>query len=148
MDAENTNGETNRTDTGNTNSGGEVFTPQEEELPDNVFKLEEHLQLYRGHNYAEGAAVYGDYLFQASLNSEIHIYNFKERTYITSIKLPNVGHADTICFGVEKVDENDEFPALYISGAKVYEEGKGVLYMFTDFYEKRMNKVRKTGAEH
>ena len=102
----------------------EALTPPEEELPDTVFKLEEYIQLHRGNNYAEGATLYGDYLFQASLNSELHIYNFEEKEYITSIKLPSVGHADTMCFGVEKVDENDEFPVLYISESKVYEEGK------------------------
>ena len=109
----------------------EALTPPEEELPDTVFKLEEYFQLHRGNNYAEGATLYGDYLFQASLNSELHIYNFEEKEYITSIKLPSVGHADTMCFGVEKVDENDEFPVLYISESKVYEEGKkGDVYVY------------------
>ena len=57
----------------------EALTPPEEELPDTVFKLEEYFQLHRGNNYAEGATLYGDYLFQASLNSELHIYNFEEK---------------------------------------------------------------------
>ena len=114
-----------------TDSTGKALTPPEEEFPDTIFKLEEYIQLHRGNNYAEGAALYGDYLFQASLNSELHIYNFEKKEYITSIKLPSVGHADTMCFGVEKVDENDEFPALYISGSKVYEEGKkGDIYVY------------------
>ena len=110
---------------------------KEDELPDTVFKLEEYFQLHRGNNYAEGAAICGDYLFQASLNSELHIYNFSEKKYVTSIKLPSVGHADTMCFGTEKVEENDEFPVLYISGSNAYETGgKGTIYVYRLLREK------------
>ena len=94
-------------------------------------KLDYYFQLYRGNNYAEGAALYGDYLFQAEIGSRVNIYNFAEKKYITTIRLSNLGHADTMCFGTEKVDENDEFPILYISGSQVYEEGKrGNIYAY------------------
>ena len=110
---------------------------QEEDSNTSFLKLDYYFQLNRGNNYTEGAAVYGDYLFQASLGSELHIYNFTEKRYITSIKLSSIGHADTMCFGTEKVDENDEFPALYISGSKVYEEGKkGDVYVYRLLREK------------
>ena len=119
------------------NSEGETLSSQDEELPDTIFKLEEYIQLHRGNNYAEGAALYGDYLFQASLNSELHIYNFSEKKYVTSIKLPSVGHADTMCFGTETVDENDEFPVLYISGSNAYKTGrKGTIYVYRLLREK------------
>lgn len=96
-----------------------------------LLKLEQYFQLYNGYSVVEGAAIYGDYLFQASVGSELHIYNFAEKKYITTIKLYKVGHADTICFGAQKVDENDDFPVLYISGPKVYEEGKkGEIYVY------------------
>ena len=117
--------------TGKTDQSGEGVIAPEEELPDTIFKLEEYIQLHHGNNYGEGAAQYGDYLFQASLGSELHIYNFAEKKYITTIKLSSIGHADTMCFGIEKVDENDEFPVLYISESKVYEEGKkGDIYVY------------------
>ena len=104
---------------------------QGEDPAPSFLKLDYYFQLYRGKNYAEGAALYGDYLFQASLGSELHIYNFAKKEYITTIKLASMGHADTMCFGVEKVDENDEFPVLYISESKVYEEGKkGDIYVY------------------
>ena len=106
------------------------ITPQED-LSNTISKLEEYFQLYRGRNYAEGAAIFGDFLFQASLSSELYVYNFAQKEYIATIKLSNIGHADTMCFGTEKVDENDEFPILYISGSQVYEEGKrGNIYAY------------------
>ena len=110
---------------------------QGENSANSFLKLDYYFQLNRGNNYAEGAAVFGDYLFQASLGSELHIYNFAKKEYITTIKLASMGHADTMCFGTEKVDENDEFPALYISGSKVYEEGKkGDIYVYRILREK------------
>ena len=102
-----------------------------EDSTKSLLKLEKYFQLYNGYSVVEGAVIYGDYLFQASVGSELHIYNFAEKKYIATIKLKNVGHADTICFGIQKVDENDEFPVLYISGPKVYEAGKkGEIYVY------------------
>ena len=64
-------------------------------------------------------------------------YFFSEKKYVTSIKLPSVGHADTMCFGTEKVEENDEFPVLYISGSNAYETGgKGTIYVYRLLREK------------
>ena len=104
---------------------------QEEDSNASFLKLDYYFPLYRASNYAEGAALYGDYLFQASLGSELHVYNFAKKEYLTTIKLSNIGHADTMCFGIEKVDENDEFPVLYISESKAYEEGKkGDVYVY------------------
>lgn len=102
-----------------------------EDSTKSLLKLEQYFQLYNGYCVVEGAAIYGDYLFQVSVGSELHIYNFAKKKYIATIKLKKVGHADTICFGTEKVEENDEFPVLYISGPKVYEAGKkGEIYVY------------------
>ena len=102
----------------------ESTSDKDEDSNPSVLKLDYYFELYHGNNYAEGAALYGDYLFQAEIGSQVNIYNFAEKKYITTLRLSNLGHADTMCFGIEKVDDNDEFPVLYISGSKVYEDGK------------------------
>ena len=83
-------------------------------------------------NYAKGikghqsAAVYGDYaVFVTDHRSCIYIYNLKEKKYIGNIKMPygsgtdyqgyTLYHSNQSSFGVEKYDEKDYFPLLYIS---------------------------------
>ena len=36
-----------------------------------------------------------------------NIYNIKEKKHITTLKLGAMWHADTMCFGIQKVEEND-----------------------------------------
>lgn len=89
------------------------------------FKMEPYFRLVANGGGQQGAALYGDFLFHATANSEIHIYNMKEKKHITTLKLGTMGHADTMCFGIQKVEENDEFPVLYVSGSNSNTSGKG-----------------------
>lgn len=91
----------------------------------NAFKLEPYFSLTKGGGSLQGAAIYGDYLFHATSGNAIHIYDFKKKHYITMLKMGTMGHADTMCFGIQKVDEKDEFPVLYISGSQSNTVGKG-----------------------
>ncbi len=91
----------------------------------NQFKIEPYFPLTKGGGSLQGAALFGDYLFHATSNNSIHIYNMKEKKYITMLKLGTMGHADTMSFGVQRVDENDEFPVLYVSGSQSNTAGKG-----------------------
>lgn len=91
----------------------------------NVFKLEPFFSLVKGGGFLQGAAIHGNYLFHATSNNYIHVYDFERKKYITMFKMGTMGHADTMCFGTQKVDENDEFPVLYISGSQSNIVGKG-----------------------
>lgn len=91
----------------------------------NGFKLEPFFPLTKGGGGLQGAAIYGDYLFHATSSNAIHIYDFKQKQYITMLKMGTMGHADTMCFGIQKVDEKDEFPVLYVSGSQSNTSGKG-----------------------
>ena len=91
----------------------------------NGFKLEPFFPLVKGGGFLQGAAIFGNYLFHATSNNYIHVYDFERKQYITMFKMGTMGHADTMCFGTQKVDENDEFPVLYISGSQANTAGKG-----------------------
>ena len=111
-------------------------------------KLDYYFRLYQGGKSTQGGAIYDVFLFQASTSSELHVYNFEEKKYITTIKLPDFGHADTMCFGVEKINEDDEFPALYISGSNVYKPGeKGNIYVYRIFRNLDEQDVEKWKGE-
>ena len=99
-------------------------TGQTTTLP-NVFKLEPFFPLTRGGGSLQGAALYGDYLFHATAGNNIHIYNFSKKEYITMLKMSTMGHADTMSFGFQKYDDNDEFPVLYVSGSNSNSAGSG-----------------------
>lgn len=90
-----------------------------------VFKMEPFFPLRTGGGVLEGAALYGDYVFHATAGNAIHIYNIREQKYVTMLKMGTMGHADTVCFGVQKVDESDEFPVLYVSGSQSNSVGRG-----------------------
>lgn len=69
---------------------------------------------------AQGAASYGDYFFQGyNYNSQISIYNLKDKRYITTIPITEPApssrcHVNTINFGSQKYSEDDFFPILYV----------------------------------
>lgn len=129
--------------TSNTNS--ESSSDKDNPLSNpNLFKLEPLFPLVKGGGSLQGAALHGDYLFQATASNAIHIYNMKEQKYITLLKMSIMGHADTMSFGVQKVDENDEFPVLYISGSQSNTLGKG-----GDVYVYRIkHSIDETGNEN
>lgn len=105
---------------------GTIDNKEDQDSPiPNLFKMEPYFQLVKDGNGQQGAALYGDFLFHATVKNEIHIYNIKEKKHITTLKLGAMGHADTMCFGIQKVEENDEFPVLYVSGSNSNTSGKG-----------------------
>ena len=105
---------------------GTIDNKEDQDPPiPNVFKMEPYFQLVKNGGGQQGAALYDHFLFHATANNEIHIYNMKEKKHITTLKLGTMGHADTMCFGIQKVEENDEFPVLYISGSNSNTSGKG-----------------------
>ena len=69
----------------------------------------------------QGGACYGDYFIQGyETNEFITIYNLKTKSYVTTLYIPapppnSNTHSNTLNFGVQKYDENDDFPLLYIS---------------------------------
>ena len=69
----------------------------------------------------QGGACYGDYFIQGyETNEFITIYNLKTKSYVTTLYIPapppsSKTHSNTLNFGVQKYDENDDFPLLYIS---------------------------------
>ena len=69
----------------------------------------------------QGGACYGDYFVQGyETNEFITIYNLKTKSYVTTLSIPapppsSKTHSNTLNFGVQKYDENDDFPLLYIS---------------------------------
>lgn len=88
------------------------------------FKMEPYFPL-TDNGGQQGATIYGNYLFHATTYKKLIIYNMKEKEHIATISLETMGHADTMCFGVQKVEESDEFPVLYISGSQSNTLGKG-----------------------
>lgn len=123
---------------------GTIDNKEDQDPPiPNIFKMEQYFQLVKNGGGQQGAALYGDYLFHATVNSEIHIYNMKEKKHITTLKLGTMGHADTMSFGRQKVDESDDFPVLYISGSQSNTIGKG-----GDIYVYRIQRTSdETGEE-
>ena len=67
----------------------------------------------------QGAAVFGNYLFQFSAIGVCDIYDLQERNHVGQMKYESsqLKHCDTVCFGSQKVETKDEFPVIYVSGA-------------------------------
>ena len=107
-----------------------------------IFKLEPYFPLTKV-GALQGAALCGDYLFHANSSNSILIYNIREKKHITTLKLETMGHADTMSFGRQKVDESDDFPVLYVSGSQSNTIGKG-----GDIYVYRIQRLSdETGEE-
>lgn len=108
------------------------------------FRIEPYFPLHHQGGAHQGSAVYGDYLFEATAQGLIHVYNFREKQYVNSLEVEIMGHADTMCFGIQKVEESDEFPVLYISGSQATTTGRG-----GDVYVYRMLRTEgdETGSE-
>lgn len=70
----------------------------------------------------QGAACYGDYLFQfENYNSNVYIYNLKSKKFIEKVSLkPNSNnHCNNASFSDIFYDLDNEFPLLYVSGGLV-----------------------------
>ena len=130
-------------DTDDSDSGYIINDGSNDTHAPKYFKMEPYFRLVANGGGQQGAALYGDYLFHATVNGETHIYNMKEKKHITTLKLGTMGHADTMSFGRQKVDESDDFPVLYVSGSQSNTIGKG-----GDIYVYRIQRTSdETGEE-
>lgn len=72
---------------------------------------------------AQGGDCWGDFFFQfVTNNSIVRVYNLLTRKLIQTVSIPpdQQGfvancHCNTVCFGSEYYDQNDEFPLIYVS---------------------------------
>lgn len=86
----------------------------------------------------QGGACYGDYFVQGyETNEFITIYNLKTKSYVTTLSIPapppsSKTHSNTLNFGGQKYDGNDDFPLLYISSG--YQTNKiSYIYVYRIF---------------
>ncbi len=65
----------------------------------------------------QDGAIYKDYLFHFESNGECKVYSFPAMELISSFALDSqecmLPHSNSVCFGSEFYEENDEFPLLY-----------------------------------
>lgn len=106
-------------DIGNNNE--ENNSDQNEEKGEGTVLFQKYMSLTPvAGGQAQGSACYGDYFFQGyNYNSQISIYNLKEKRYITTIPITEPVpssrcHVNTINFGSQKYSQDDFFPILYV----------------------------------
>ena len=92
-------------------------------VPKNQIYLQDKFKLYNSSYGVQGAALYGDYLFQFSAYGLCEIYDFVEGTHLAEVSLPShsssYDHNDTASFGNQRVSYDDEFPVVYVSGTQI-----------------------------
>ena len=79
-------------------------------------------------NYVQGAAVFGDYLFQFhNTNNAVIIIKLSTGQTVQTIQFTPTAncHCNTAGFGSQYYDSNDPFPCLYVSS-----EGKKKVYVY------------------
>lgn len=100
----------------------------------------------------QGAAAYGEYLFQFSAGGKCDIYDLDQKCYIGQMTYDgsDFQHCDVASFGAYKVDIKDEFPVIYVSGALVGEYGQnGLIWVYriihhNDLWELKQVQLIKT----
>lgn len=83
----------------------------------------------------QGAASYGDYLFQFQDHNEaIYIYNLAEKRFVQKVILtPNrSNHCNQVSFTNLFYEENDKFPLLYVSGSRTETYNHIQVYRITE----------------
>ena len=82
-------------------------------------------------DHCSGCACYNEILFVfVDGNDYVNIYNVNDGTLLQHYVMPNPNtkyHNNSVSFGSEKYDSNDEFPLLYASEEN-YEENKCIVY--------------------
>lgn len=72
----------------------------------------------------QDGAVYGDYLFSFNSVGVCKVYSLKGYGQVSQFELDKNSivspHSNAVCFGVDKYDENDEFPLLYTNIYNTY----------------------------
>lgn len=84
-------------------------------------KISKYMSQSSGSDNVQGAAAFGDYLFQfLDLNKAVYIYNLAQKSFIKKIELtPNsANHCNQASFSNIFFEEADKFPLLYVSGGK------------------------------
>lgn len=95
------------------------FTGKDEDMP---LKISKYMNQSSPGVSVQGAACYGDYLFQfENYNANVYIYNLRAKTFLEKISLtPNRNnHCNNASFSNIFYQEGDEFPLLYVSGGLV-----------------------------
>jgi len=66
---------------------------------------------------SQDGAIYGGKLFRFNADGKCRVYDVNDGTLLSEFTLSSVDvicpHANAVCFGAEKYDENDEYPLLY-----------------------------------
>ena len=84
-------------------------------------KISKYMNQESSGGSVQGAAAYGDYLFQFQDHNEaVFIYNLAKKCYIKKVVLtPNTdNHCNQASFSNIFYNEKDNFPLLYVSGAR------------------------------
>ena len=108
-----------------------------------VCHFRRYMNMPQSGSYGQAAACYGDMMVQAYAdNNKFVLYNLANQKHVATIPVtdpePNFRiHCNSICFGNQKVSENDEMPVLYVcSGYKT--NGLSAIYAY------RITKVENT----
>lgn len=90
-----------------------------------------------GYQYPEpqGGDCWGDLFFQfTSFNSCVRVYDLALKKLIQTVEIPSSErgfvkdcHCNTVCFGSDYYDLNDEFPLIYVSTGNAYKGYTGAL---------------------
>lgn len=91
------------------------------EIDDIGIKISKYMNQASGGGSVQGADCYGDYLFQFQDHNEaVFIYNLAHKSFVKKVDLePNSSnHCNQVSFSTIFYDENDNFPLLYVSGAR------------------------------
>ena len=84
-------------------------------------KIEKYMDQNSPGVSVQGAASYGDYLFQfENYNANVYIYNLKTKEFVEKVPLAknSNNHCNNACFSNIFYEEGDEFPLLYVSGSR------------------------------
>lgn len=84
-----------------------------------VNSYEKYMNMNSGGVSVQGAAAFGDYLFQFSnYHTAVFIYNLKEKRYVDSVAMNRSGeeHCNEVAFSNIYYAPTDVFPLLYVSG--------------------------------
>ena len=83
-------------------------------------RIHKYMPQSSGSCSVQGAAIYGDFLFQfQDGNANVYIYNLKQKKFhsVVSMDLDQRNHCNNVSFSNLFYDSNDLFPLLYVSGS-------------------------------
>lgn len=100
-----------------------------------------------GRGSSQGAACYGDYLFVGNTgNRIIDVYDLVKKCLVSSIMMPDSNsrcHANTLNFGTQFYQKEDEFPLLYIPSGYRSDEENDISNVFVYRLEKSLSSSGK-----